>query len=248
LVCEPPSDTPQHAREVLSSYLDGRTARTATLGSGEWELFQLGKRLVPPSLRTTLRLVVTDILRWRERARSGRLPLPLRLHLGSGYEPKPGWTNVDLVGYGDLALNLARPLPFRSLSAEAIFHEHVLEHLTLRQGLSLLSECCRILRPGGVLRIGVPDTGAYIRSYLEGGKGIIQEVRPGRPTPLIAMQEIFYWYGHRFMYDFNTLALVCRAAGFQNEIERRLFADSHLSPAPDTETRRGETLYVETVK
>jgi hypothetical protein len=248
---EQSSMTPEEARDLFTSYLKETSSRTDKASEPRLmdpPLVKLGKRALPPSLRMNLRLVLTDLLRWRERGRSTKLPVPLRLHLGSGFERKPGWANVDLFGYGDIALNLTRPLPIPSLGAESIFHEHLLEHLTLRQGLALLSECYRILQPGGVLRIGVPDTGSYIRSYMEGGKGLIEMVRPGRPTPLIAVQEIFYWYGHRSMYDFETLAMVCRAVGFSNEIEQRPFGDSRLRPAHDTDARRGETLYVETTK
>jgi predicted SAM-dependent methyltransferase len=251
VVSEPSSMTPEEARDVLISYLKETTTRAdkaATTRSTDPPLMKLGKRALSPSLRMNLRLILTDLLRWRERGRSARLSSPLRLHLGSGFERKPGWTNVDLFGYGDIALNLTRPLPVPSGSAESIFHEHLLEHLTLRQGVAVLSECYRILQPGGVLRIGVPDTGSYIRSYIQGGRGLIEMVRPGRPTPLIAMQEIFYWYGHRSMYDFETLAMTCRAVGFANEIEQRPFGDSRLRPAPDTDARRDETLYVETAK
>jgi predicted SAM-dependent methyltransferase len=242
--------TPEEARDVLTSYLKETTpaVRGYTPRSGDPPLMKLAKRVLPPTLRTNLRLILTDLLRWREQKKSASLSHPVRLHLGSGLERKTGWINVDIFAYGDISLNLTRPLPVLSASVEAIFHEHLLEHLTIRQGLALLSECCRILQPGGVLRIGVPDTAGYIHSYVRGGEGLIDMFRPGRPTPLIAMQEVFYWYGHRTMYDFETLAMICRAAGFTKEIEQRAFGDSRLQPAPDTDSRRGETLYVETVR
>ena len=247
---EPSSMTPQEARDVLTSYLKGATGahKEGAVRPTDRPLMRLGKQALPAPLRTSIRLILTDLLRWRERKRSGELSSPLRLHLGCGLDRKPDWTNVDLFGYGDIALNLTRALPIESGIAHCIFQEHLLEHLTLPQGFDLLSECYRILQPGGVLRIGVPDTGSYIQSYIDGGKGLIEIARPGRPTPLIAMQEIFYWYGHLTMYDLRTLTMTCRAVGFTNEIEQRPFGDSRLVPPPDTAARRDETLYIETVK
>jgi predicted SAM-dependent methyltransferase len=148
--------------------------------------------------------------------------------LGCGFDRKPGWTNVDLFGYVDIALNLTRPLPIESEIAERIFQEH----LTLRQGFGLPAECYRILQPWGVLRIGVPDTGSYIQSYVEGGNGLIEIVHPGRLTPLIAMQEISYWYGHRTMYDLGTLTVTCHAVGFTNDIEQRPIGHSRSGATP----------------
>jgi predicted SAM-dependent methyltransferase len=250
MVSDPSLMTPNEARAALTSYLEKTTQadRAAILRSSDPPLLKLGKSVLPPSVRLHLRLIVTDLLRWRERKRSANLSYPLRLHLGSGLERKPGWTNVDIFDYGDIALNLTRRIPLPSDSVEAIFQEHLMEHLTIQQGLFLLSESWRIMRTGGILRIGVPDTSGYIDSYVGGGEGLIEMIRPGRPTSLLAMQEIFYWYGHRTMYDFETLALTCRAAGFANEIEPRAFGDSRLRPAPDTDSRRGETFYIETVR
>jgi SAM-dependent methyltransferase len=191
------------------------------------------------------RLAATRALRSRERRRLAELPRPLRLHLGSGNEHKDGWVNVDLAGYPvEAAWNLARPLPLQDGSVEAIFHEHLLEHLTLEEGLAFCRECHRLLRPGGVLRIGVPDAGAAARSYAEDPGAFLEEARPGRPTAMLALQELFYYPGHRTMYDFQTLALLLRAAGFDRP-EQRAFGETALEPPPDSPHRRAETLYVE---
>src|SRR5262249_10215856 len=146
----------------------------------------------------------------------------------------------DLVGHeADLAWNLRRPLPFPDGSVDAIFHEHVLEHFPADHGLLLLEECHRLLRPGGVLRVGVPDAGVYARSYVDGGSGVIEELRPGRPTPMLAFEEIFYHHGHKAMYDAETLALFLSAAGF-GDVSARGFGESAISPPPDSEHRRDE--------
>ncbi len=207
------------------------------------------RRALPPRIALRLRVLATDALRPIMSRRARRLGHggPLRLQLGSGRFHKEGWVNVDLLGaHVEVAWNVTRPLPFVEGCADVIFHEHILEHLSLEQGLSLLHECHRVLRPGGILRIGVPDAGAYALSYA--GKGdLLSRVRPGRPTPLLALQEVFYWDGHRVAYDAETLVYVCRAAGFA-DVEPRQFGQTHIEPSPDGEHRRLESLYVECAK
>jgi predicted SAM-dependent methyltransferase len=209
----------------------------------------VARRLLPPSFALQLRLAGTRALRpiMHRRARKLSHETPLRLHCASGRFRKQGWVNLDLVGAPvDLAWDLRTPLPFPAEVADAVFHEHVLEHFGLGEGIALLRECHRVLRIGGVLRVGVPDAGAYTRSYA-GLDDYLERVRPGRPTRMLALQEIFQWDGHRSAYDSETLRLAFRAAGFE-ESEDRDFGDSRIEPAPDGEHRRKETLYVEAVK
>lgn len=214
-------------------------------------LSELARRLAPPALAGApdVRRMLTDLLRpWaRRRATALRGQTPLLLHLGSGRFPKAGWVNIDLIGVPvDVPWNLARGIPFPPGSADAVFHEHLLEHLSLDEGYRLLRECARVLKPGGVLRVGVPDAGRYLCSYARTGD-FIRRLRPGRPTPMLAVQEVFYRHGHRTAYDAETLQFICRAAGFVR-VEPRPFGESRLSPVPDSSHRRSETLYVEAVK
>jgi predicted SAM-dependent methyltransferase len=201
---------------------------------------RIGKRLLPVGSHVRARRVATRLATPRERRRARLLArrAPLRLHLGSGVEYKPGWVNVDLAGDRvDLAWDLTTPLPFPDGVAEAIFHEHVLSLIDLRKGLALLDETFRMLRPGGVTRIGVPDPWPE-RSALPHGRELPR---------LLAVQEIFYYPGNRAMYDAETLELVLRAAGFE-QAERRDFGDSRIVACPDTPRRQEGTLYVEAVR
>jgi predicted SAM-dependent methyltransferase len=236
------------ALRVLDGYLSSRAAERQRLFAprpDEPAAKRVAKRLFPTPLRMGPRLIATRAVRSRERGRLSRRPRPLRLHLGSGNEHKEGWVNVDLAGYPvEAAWNLARPLPLPAGVAEAIFHEHLLEHLTLDQGLAFCVESHRLLRPDGILRVGVPDAGAAARSYAGDGGAFLEHVRPGRPTAMLALQELFYYPCHRTMYDFETLALLLRAAGFRAP-EKREFGETDLDPPPDSPHRREETLYVE---
>lgn len=207
------------------------------------------RQLLPERVAPRLREIGTDAVRPLQRRAAARLRHvePLRIHIGSGRLPKEGWVNIDLLGASvDVAWNVRRGLPFAEGSAEAIFHEHVLEHFTLADGHALIRECCRVLRPGGCLRVGVPDAGAYMRSYAGDG-AFLEDIRPGRPTRLLAVSEIVYWYGHRAIYDFETLAFLCHAAGFAS-VERRSPGEGELRPNPDSWHHRLDTLYVEAFK
>ncbi len=226
-------------------------ARHAAGHDSDSRLRRLAKHAVPESRRGTARVVVTDAVALRERRKVPALLArdPLLLHLGSGTQYKDGWVNIDLAGDPvDLAWNLARPLPLPAGCAAGVFSEHVLEHLPFEAGLGLLREAHRVLRPGGIVRIVVPDGGKLLRSYVDGGRGFIEETRGGRPTPMTAVNELFYWYRHCWLYDTETLTLALEAAGFAQAQEREFGASDLPGGSPDTPDRRAESLYVEAVK
>jgi predicted SAM-dependent methyltransferase len=197
--------------------------------------------------RGRLRELSTAVLRPAARRRLAKLRehSELRLHLGSGFLPKDGWVNIDLAGVRvDVVWNLKHGIPFADGSVDAVFHEHMLEHLDLREGFQLTRECHRALKPGGVLRVAVPNAGDCLRSYA----GVDDpDWARSRPTPMLSVQALFYEHGHRAMYDEQLLVAVLTAAGF-DEVAARDFGDSRLSPCPDSEQRRDGTLYVEGVK
>jgi SAM-dependent methyltransferase len=211
---------------------------------------RLVRTLVPRSARLPLRLVGTRAVGPWQRRRAAVLaaPRPLHLHLGSAANHLDGWVDVDLIGdQTDLIWDLTRRLPLADGSVDAIFSEHLLEHLPLPAAVELLRECHRLLTPGGVLRVGVPDAGAYLRAYADPTDPFIERVRPGRPTALLAVQEVFQSHGHRSAYDRDTLVFLLEGVGFDGA-EARAFGDSKLDPCPDSIEREAETLYVEAVR
>lgn len=239
--------TREQAAEALDRYLE-EIRRTPALDDPRVK--RVAKRLLPSAVRPTVALLVTDAVRPFSRRTARRLAVrrgPLLVHLGSGRTPKAGWVNVDTLGKAaDLSWNLRRPLPFGADSVDGVFHEHVLEHFTLPQAYELMKEAFRVLRPGGVLRAAVPDAGRYVRGYRAGDEDL-ENLRPGRPTQMLAVQEVFNQHGHRSAYDLETLCLLLTAAGFAGARGRE-FGDTDLPESPDSEHRRSESLYVEARK
>ncbi len=217
---------------------------------GRMSLRSLFHALVPEPYRLPVRVRLTAAMApvTRRRAKSIISRSPLQLNLGSARARKEGWVNVDLVGCGaDLTWDLAKALPLPDGSADAVFHEHLLEHMDLAAGVRLIRDSYRLLKIGGVLRVGVPDVRRYILSYVDGGEGLVQQLRPGRPTPLLALQEVFYRDGHKTTYDEATLKAICGAAGFRDG-RVAAFGQSRLRHCPDSENRRAETLYFEATR
>jgi predicted SAM-dependent methyltransferase len=90
------------------------------------------------------------------------------LNVGCGFQHHPAWVNIDFVATGNdvIAHNLRHGLPFRDNSFEVVYHSHVLEHLPKSDAPAFLSECFRVLRPQGVMRVVIPDLEAICRLYL----------------------------------------------------------------------------------
>jgi predicted SAM-dependent methyltransferase len=158
-----------------------------------------------------------------------RFPEHTRLNLGCGPGDDarlPGFLNVDFFRWRrsvDLALDLRYPLPLESGAWKAIYCHHTLEHISYPAAGRLLAECHRLLAPGGILRLVVPDAGKYLRLYAAGDEASRAEVRrlyenhPPFATPMEAINHLFRdtkFNEHLFAYDYETLASLLHGAGF----------------------------------
>jgi SAM-dependent methyltransferase len=97
------------------------------------------------------------------------LPRPYRLNLGCGSRFDASWVNIDMVatGEGVIAHDISTGIPLPDQSCEVVYHSHVLEHIPRADAPAFLQECFRVLIPGGIIRIAVPDLERIVRTYLE---------------------------------------------------------------------------------
>ena len=229
---------------------EGMAPSSVAPGGPVWKRWLAAtRRRVPDSsvLLATRLLASAAVPLGRRKAARAALGSDVRLHLGCGQHRLEGWVNVDLsLLHADLLWDLRRPLPFADGTVATVFAEHVLEHLPLWHGLDLLDQIHRLLKPGGIVRLGVPDFGRYARGYAGDGD-FLDANRPGRPTRLLALAEVAYCYGHLSMWDGATLQAVLESVGFV-DIRESAFGESALSPAPDQERHRPETIYVEAAR
>jgi predicted SAM-dependent methyltransferase len=188
-----------------------------------------------------------------------------RVNIGCGDHPTQGWINLDVASHPSVYFWDCRSgLPFSDGTVAAIYSEHFFEHLDLEsEARPFLRECLRCLQPGGVLRIVVPDAGAYLRAY-SGPWETLAKMRPLEctvngwrdsclgavyQTKMQFMNAIFrQGYEHKYAYDDETLILVMREAGFRNVVAQQFAISLDPKMAPDRKGHRTESLYVEAVK
>ncbi len=96
-------------------------------------------------------------------------PKSNRLNIGCGDHFHADWCNLDVRAADSevMEFDIRHGLPFADESFDVVYHSHVLEHLTAADGERLMQECRRVLRPGGVLRVVVPDLETIAALYLE---------------------------------------------------------------------------------
>lgn len=187
---------------------------------------------------------------------AGARSRPVLLNLGSGPRglDDDHWVNVD--GFKDanvhFVVDLQRPLPFADASFDGAFSEHVLEHFTWDDGLRIATEVARVLRPGGVFRIVVPDGAFVMRSYFEDPEELVRYRGAGEPgeTAMQMVNSFFRQrYEHQFMYDWPTLRALLERAGF-GEVAHCGFGKSAagLGLQIDDAKYQRESLYVEARK
>ena len=128
--------------------------------------------------------------------------------------------------------DLRKPLPFADETFEAAYTSHTIEHLYFEQALNLLEEIYRVLAPGGILRVVVPDLRSMVKEYFE--------MLSSGDTTGSAAQELNhrllfrephgprgnFWQRirvlrieldtHKWMYDIDSLSMIVEQTGFVN--------------------------------
>lgn len=94
----------------------------------------------------------------------------LKLHLGCGSKFIPGFIHIDVVENEHIHhQGSVCKLPYEDQSVSLIYASHVLEHFGRWEMHDVLHEWYRVLVPGGVLRLAVPDFAACAKIYYEEG-------------------------------------------------------------------------------
>lgn len=242
---------------------DERIARTGGMKRFVFKAFPaLPRHVYLPflhELRMTWRRVGTG-----QATRKFRDARGLRVNVGCGPCGKAGWTNIDIDDFPgvDCFWDCRKSLPFPDHSVKCIFTEHFVEHLDYNEEIPrFISDCHRVLEPGGVIRIIVPDGAKYMRGYSQGGWEELAKIRPLRDgltdahfgskynTRMELVNVVFrQYFEHKFAWDYETMEFVLRKFGFSKTYLQAFGKSMMDGLAIDMPERASESLYVEGVK
>lgn len=180
------------------------------------------------------------------------------LNVGCGTDYKKGWINIDNntdnnIEKLDLNWDLRNPLPFEDNSVDFIFNEHFVEHLTVEEARISLADFRRVLKPGGVMRIAMPDLEVAIQQYLD---------KDWRKRPFIKRYGLEFvetpaellnmgmrWWDHRWLYDWEELVRRLKEVEFKaTKIRKAKHSKSTHKELVGLETRDESILIAEVTK
>lgn len=143
-------------------------------------------------------------------------------------------------------------LPAADASVDVVYSSHMLEHLDREGAKAFLEETLRVLRPGGILRIAVPDIEKMVDCYKASGDAdaFLEATNLCKPRPRRLVDRLKLLVvgprNHQWMYDGKSLSRLLESHGFVNV--RSLPPGQTSIPAPeplDLEERASESVYVE---
>jgi predicted SAM-dependent methyltransferase len=106
--------------------------------------------------------------------------------------------------------DLSLSLPLKNNAVDFIYSSHFFEHLFKDEASNLLVECARALKPGGIIRISVPDLAYAVSLYGLGRKAEMLE------DYFFVVNKGSYLSRHKYMYDFDMLKVTLEQAGFSD--------------------------------
>ncbi len=138
----------------------------------------------------------------------------IKINMGCGWRDfGEGWKHIDSGDYEHLdSLSITDLSEYQDNTVDLIYASHVVEYFNREDVKDLLAEWHRVLKPGGVLRLGVPNFEKIAHLYSTGQYGLDYFV--GLLYGKMPMADATIY--HKTVYDFESLAKVLTAAGFSD--------------------------------
>jgi predicted SAM-dependent methyltransferase len=154
------------------------------------------------------------------------------LQIGAGRHYLEGWLKTDLepTDLETVYVDARKRLPFDTETFDYIVAEHLIEHLEYRDAMVMLKECFRVLKKNGVIRVSTPNIllthqlmspplTAVLKRYVVWSNGTFDgHIDTTSATHVV--NRLQHAWGHKFLYDPDTLVASLRQCGFTDAVRR----------------------------
>jgi len=157
-----------------------------------------------------------------------------KLNIGCGLNILDGWLNTDIAPLSSevVYMDATTKYPFQENSFDYVYSEHMFEHIEHVKGINMLKEVYKVLRPGGKIRISTPDMQFLIDLYNNDKTEVQNEYIKwsmakywpdiNQLNDTYVINNFFYNFHHRFIYDFKTIQYLFNQVGFINVIKTEI--------------------------
>jgi hypothetical protein len=172
-----------------------------------------------------------------------------RLNWGCGQHVAPGWINSDVKEEAgvDLVADIRDGLPLETNSIDYAVSIHTLPEFSYPELVPVLEELRRVLKPGGTLRLALPDLRRGIDAYRDGDENYFK-VGAGEVSSLGGRFIVqMLWYGYsRSLFTADFALELMEKAGFKAVSECGYGVTASGIPAiVELDNREDESLFVE---
>jgi SAM-dependent methyltransferase len=129
----------------------------------------------------------------------------IKLHLGCGHRDfGPEWIHIDGGDYPHLSSHDITKLDFEDNTVDLIYASHVIEYFDREEVIPILREWKRVLKPGGILRLSVPDFDMMACLYRDDNYNIDSFLGPLFGKMRMGGETIY----HKTVYDYAGLQIL----------------------------------------
>lgn len=183
-----------------------------------------------------------------------------KINVGCGTVLLDGYCNIDIFGSVDLVLDLEKKLlPFRKNSIDSAVCISAINYFSRDRGEKIIRNIYEVLKPGGVMRIGTQDLRLIAEKYVHNDIDFFFQKLPNGKERFLGetmcdkFNSWFYGYaikrgrGCKYFYDYETLEILCKKAGFR-VVEKRNFMDSRIPDVEKIDNRPDQMFFLEALK
>ena len=149
----------------------------------------------------------------------------------------------------------SKHLPLADNSVDNLYSSHMLEHLDRQKAQSFLKEAKRVIKPGGIIRIVVPDLRLLVDDYIKNGDAneFMIKLKMYKVMPGSLIEKLKYLFvgdrHHQWNYDADSLSSLLKISGFENTSVLKVGSTTISHPGSlDLYERAEQSLYIEAKK